>query len=364
MKMGEQNSEEWERIKNFVGGANKKEKHPIQQEMDRINMRKPQNLYPGGPVDDPLSDESKSLLQPQGVIAPSAFASQDQAVPDPHPLAIAPVQQRQQQQPIAPLPPPPIVPGPTEQSYGDQATKITGGIDPQKLKEMLTQINAPTLGQRFGSGLSGLADAFTRVGGGTSDYQKSFDARGQQQREALSAIPGQMAGLGKEQHSISEQLQAKDPNSPLSRISQRSYGPDLIKAGIPANKIPLMPASLISDVLSKRIDSGHVDAEIEKARSEAALAGATLGLNTTKARSDMEHQRADEQLGKSAQSMKEREEAQKNDEEAAKHYLLHPVNALKARERLSEGSSSGSHGIPELGSTFNGHKVIGVKRIK
>ena len=77
-----------------------------------------------------------------------------------------------------------------------------------------------------------------------------------------------------------------------------------------------------------------------------------MGLEQTGA-----HQKAEEEKANREQSLKE-------DEEASKHWISHPFKASEARSRVASGSSGSSHGIPDIGSTFNGQKVISVKRIK
>jgi hypothetical protein len=350
-KLGDQNSEEWDRIKSFVGGANKPSKHPIQQEMERIQMRKPQHLDEGGIV-DPLSDPTKQILAPQGagIMTPSPY----QAAPNPQtpsPIAAQPRSQPSLPPQIPQMAAPMPTPTTPDTSYDQEASKILGNT-PQGLGSALQQINTPTIGQRVGSGLSGFADALSRAGGSNSDYQKNFDTNQQQTRENLSKIPGQVSAAGKEQYGLSHELESYDPNSPFSKVTQNAYSQTLRQLGATPAQIRSMPAAVINEVVGHKVTLEEALARIKETgayqQGMLSLQKATLG-NTEK------HQRAEEDLA-------HREQAEKEDTEASKHYILHPFNAAKAADRLSEGS--GSHGIPDLGSTFNGQKVISVKRIR
>ena len=49
-KNNENDTDDWEQIKGWVGGANKDTKHPIAQEIERLNRKKPQHFDEGGDV--------------------------------------------------------------------------------------------------------------------------------------------------------------------------------------------------------------------------------------------------------------------------------------------------------------------------
>lgn len=276
-KLGDQNSDEWERIKNYVGGANKPAKHPIQQEMDRIDMRKPQHLDDGGMV-DPLSKDSKNLLAPASMGAPSPFNQTQAPIAPP----TAPIQKQKPTlppvtpAPVAPPQAPPITASPPapDTAYNPQASQALGGIDPQQLMSMLQKVNTPTLGQRVGSGVSGLADAFSRAGGSNSDYQKNFDERQQQTRENLSRIPGAVSAQGKEQYGLSKEMSADDPKSMRSFIQQQANAPLLKQAGFTPNEIKQIPADAIEALQKGSLSADEIRAKfgLEKATIENTAA--------------------------------------------------------------------------------------------
>lgn len=261
-KLGETNSDEWDKIKGWLGAANGKKDHPLVQEARRA--QRVQKFDDGSGDVEPDADIQK-LLQPQGagLIAPSAFKP---PVAQPAPVQAPMAPQRAPIQPPAQMPtqtPAPAVPAPQGPDSGSQVNQILG-TSPQELEQFLQKVNQPNWRQQIGAGVTGLADAFSRAGGSNSDYEKQYGERVQQGKENMSAIPGKVAELGKEKFGLSQTLDAQNPSSPYSKTNQATYGPDLIKMGLTLQQVSKMPASLIGDLLGKKITLEEAKARIEE----------------------------------------------------------------------------------------------------
>lgn len=274
-KLGEVNSEEWNKIKGWMGGANGKKDHPLVQEAKRA--QRVQKFDEGGEVG--LDDETLKFLQPQGagLIAPSAAQSQPQM---PAPVQ-APVQ-APLQPPTTQMPPQPIGPpvAPIQSPSSDSQANSILGTNPQELEAFLQKVNQPNWRQQVGAGVTGLADAFSRAGGSNSDYERQYNERVQQGKQNMSAIPEKVAGLGKEKFGLTQTLDAQNPDSQYSKINQATYGPDLLKMGLTAQQISKMPASLIGDLLGKKITLEEAKARIGETAAfhEATNLNARIGL--------------------------------------------------------------------------------------
>lgn len=343
-KLGDQNSDEWERIKSYVGGANKPAKHPIQQEMDRIDIRKPQHLDDGGMV-DPLSDDSKSLLAPQSMGAPSPFQAAPQQVAPP---VQAPIQKSAMPPPVqAPIAPPqaaPVAQTPPapDAAYNPQANQALGGIDPQQLMAMLQKVNTPTLGQKIGSGVSGLADAFSRAGHENSDYQKNFDARQQQTRENLSKIPGEVSTQGKEQYGLSKEMASDDPKSMRSFVQQQANAQLLKQAGFSPEEIKSIPASAIDGLRTGAIDADKVRADYGLRKATIEQTGAYQQGMLANTKSGIQ-QRGAEIEGNLANQKAERTQKALGDLKDMPWFsrTLHPGISDALKQEAGLGSTSG-----------------------
>ena len=265
-ELDEDSSPEWEAIKNYVGGANKQTKHPIQMEQERIQRRKPQHMDEGGVAG--FSDDLLKLSQPpgSGIIAPGLGQPTTQppiqALPQPAIATVAP--------PAATPPPvsapaqPPAIPGPADAGYDAQASKIMGGVTPETIQRLSESLNKPNWRQGIGLGLTGMADALSRAGGSNSDYERQYGERMQQGKEMQMKVPEAMAAAGKEKYGLSQTMQNKDPQSPYSKIAQQTYGPDLVKMGLTKDQVAKMPADLIGDLMSKKVTLTEALARIQE----------------------------------------------------------------------------------------------------
>ena len=249
-KLGETNSDEWDKIKGWMGAANGKKDHPLVQEAKRAQRVQ---KFDEGSADVEPDAETMKFLQPQGagLIAPSASqtpAVQPPPVQAPMPAPQAPVQPPPQMPPA----PAPTAPAPQGQDSGSQVNQILG-TSPQELQQFLQKVNTPNWRQQVGAGVTGLADAFSRAGGSNSDYERQYNERVQNGKEGLSSIPGKVADLGKEKFGLTQTLDAQNPNSPYSKTNQATYGPDLMKMGLSQAQINKMPASLIKISLVRKL---------------------------------------------------------------------------------------------------------------
>lgn len=249
-QMGDEDTDQWEQIKNWAGASEPQTDHPVKQMIKR-EMRKVPHMDQGGQVPDDIL----SFLEPQGagLIAPSiGQTTQIPQAPEMAPESPQMPPEMPPQAPPAPMNQPvPMAPPP---SSGQQAHQILG-TSPEELKAFLQKNNSGGIRENIGMGLNGLADAIMQgvARAGPSHFQDNFIKTNQARRDATNAIPEKAATLGKETYGLEAELDSKDPESPYSKIAQKSYGSDLIAAGIPQSEIHKMPASLIGDVVSKRI---------------------------------------------------------------------------------------------------------------
>jgi len=263
-KLGETNSPEWEKIKGWMGAANGKKDHPLVQEAKRTQRVQ---KFDEGAGDVQPDDETMKFLQPQGagLIAPSAA----------RPQMAPPVQVPPPQMPAAPVQPPPqmppqlppqAAPAPATPNYSSQAANELG-TSPQELAAFIQKANTPTTGDTIRGVGASLADALGRAGGSNPNYLEQNNKVELARRAELSGIPMKQAEVGKEKFGLTKTLEADDPNSSFSKIQQNASRSFLKQLGASDADIPKIPASMIHDLQSGRI-------EWKKAQAELGLKGA------------------------------------------------------------------------------------------
>lgn len=256
------NSEEWEKIKSFVGSANKSAKHPLQMEQERIQRKKPQHLDEGGVAGMP--DDFLKLVEPQGAgtLAPSLMQNTP-LPPPPSPQQAPSMPMTPVTNPVQPSP----VPAPSDMPYEDKASQIMGGITPQTLQQLAAKYVKPTVGQTAGMGLAGIGDAIASIGKREPHALDRAMENFQKTRELQMAVPEKAANIGKEQYGLSQQLQAKDPNSPYSRVIQNSVSPILKAIGWTDDQIRTLPAEAAQDAAKNGLGYAETQAKygLEKA---------------------------------------------------------------------------------------------------
>lgn len=158
-----------------------------------------------------------------------------------------------------------------------------------------------SLPQKGAVALGGIADALTRVGGGQSNYGGQIQ---EQQNKLAGEQVGALEKAGTQNIARTEanqKLDAMDPRSELSKVAQKTWGPLLAQNGFKPDQIMNMPASSIAALTGQSV-------EALKAKAEAEMARATLGLNTQKAGEDIRHNVAGENLNKTGEVLKAGEE--------------------------------------------------------
>jgi len=262
-------------IKNWVVVNQKDERHPVEKLVDRekaagsdVPMMASGGFVPEDP--DEIDPREIDALQAQAAAIPPAQVPmpETQAIIEPRPVS-APA--------AAPV------------DYGVQADKIMGST-PESRQAVFDRTQAPSIGNAIGSFGAGLGDAIARSYGhdAGANHQKTFQGIIEGRNQAYLQNEKDKVSMGKERFGISQQLEAKSPSSPLSQQLQQTYGPLLKKIGFSDEDIFKMSASNISDLTGKSVD-------MMKAESEAAMAAASLGLNTYKAKAEVEHQKKEDE---------------------------------------------------------------------
>lgn len=269
----EESSKEWEQIKNWVGAADKKAKHPISQLVER-EQQKVGAYDEGGMAGDPLGSdpEAMKLLQPQGagIIAPSAAPMPAAPQPAPAPMISKPA-----------MVPPPVMepaaapaPAATDAAYQSEAAK-TLGTTPEELKAFLTRTMTPTGGEMIGRAGASIAQGLSAAGGAPQDYLGKFNEQSQREKENLAGIPEKVSGLGKESLTISQQLQSRDPSSPYSKVIQNSNRQLLKSMGAKDSDIAAMSADAVNDVVGHQVT---LQDALERIKQEGTYQRGMLGV--------------------------------------------------------------------------------------
>jgi len=89
------------------------------------------------------------------------------------------------------------------------------GPDQQKAVMDMIQQQQGSLGNRLGSGLSGLADAFSRAGGSQSDYKKSFDENELNREKMKADVLPQLQEMNAKNMGAKERLEGMTSSTPL-----------------------------------------------------------------------------------------------------------------------------------------------------
>lgn len=256
-------SQEWERIKDFVGAANPVSKHPLVQEAERMKARKPEHFAdggPAGPFDVDMGDTDTFKLNglvPRGTNAPPPTVAPPPALPPAGAQTPA----------VSGGVPPPPRPTPTDASFREQASRITGGVTPESIQALLDDVIQQGKNAQWGAGIAGIGDAIASVGGVQPGHMRNAEEQIEKNKELQLKTQGDKATAGKEQYALTRQLEADDPNSPFSKTSQKTYGPDLVAMGLRQDEVDKMPASMINDLFAKKVT-------LEEAKARIAQEGA------------------------------------------------------------------------------------------
>lgn len=255
------------------------------------------------------------------------------AIPEPEPTPLPP--QFNPNVGMPPVPPPQmpvqqpqrpvLAPNPVNQYLDTQKAQLNKYGPEQQLALSQHLINQrQSLPQKGSVALGGIADALTRVGGGTSNY-------GGQIQEQQNRLAGEQVGALEKagtqniaRTEANQRLDAMDPRSELSKVAQQTWGPLLAQNGFKPEQIANMPASSIAALTGQSV-------EALKAKAEAEMARATLGLKTQEAAQTAKHQTAQEDIATE-------ESKRQMLKETASHPFLHPINAFKASAELGQSA--------------------------
>jgi hypothetical protein len=200
----------------------------------------------GGEVGDP--NDLLAQLQPPGagLIAPGI--AQQPPAPAAAPMAAAPAAP-------SPMPRPnPAAPAPTDQDFMNKANKMLGlSGDEQAGFMKLLGDNAQKA--QIGAGIAGIGDAIASGGtlgkvnpGALHTAENLIDNSTTHGIQGMQTIRENNAKA----QELGDKLQARDPNSPLSKWAQKAYAGVGKKIGLDLSKAS---ASMISDVAGKGVDA-------------------------------------------------------------------------------------------------------------
>ena len=197
-------------------------------------------------------------------------------------------------------------------------------------KQLSDQQKGP--GSLIAQGIGGLGDAMSALGGGKSSFLK--DIQGQQEKRKEGAMGAFDTQREQKLQDMNANVAAmsNDPKSPLN-VSARAWVSKAMGTTIPSGMTVVQLEKLvpgIGDMMMKQMTTA------EAARSHKETEG----------------------IAKAAQQ-------EKQDVFKSEHPILNYLNPVGGGAPTSPISNANApHGIPDLGSTFNGGKVLSVKRIK
>lgn len=326
-QMGDPNRNEQYLAKGGIVGDSKDEYEPDVPHMDEGGMV--------GGFDAPDQGDTDTV---KGLpLNPSAVPQMPILTPEPAqvaaPVALAPKAQSN------PNPLPGIPPEGTQDALNSFLSQQKAGLEKYGPEQQLAVQNdlikqRQGLGNRIATGLAGFGDDLIRAGGGgdAGHQQRMMDQQNQLAQEKMGTMEkaqtGKMAQMKAEM-----ELSQNDPTSPLSKIAQNSERPLLQKLGWNDTQIGKVSATMIQDAVKNNLTYEDVQA---KYGLEKEIHEETVGLQR-------------QALG------------QKGSQFNAEHPILSRIAGLNNNPA---NPNTTLHGVPDLGSTFNGQKVIGVKRVK
>ena len=293
------------------------------------------------------SDTVKGIPPPMPVHAPIDIAS---AVPPP----AAPLQMPQA--PAAPMAnpmpgmPAGVTPDAWQQLLAQQTAQVNKYSPDQQFAQEQAGIKARTgLGAALSNGGARFADAIMQgvARAGNPGFEKQqTDQANQLAGEASGAIERARKG-SMEQVEANQKIDMQDPQSPTSKAYQKAFSPIFAKMGYDPKAVMGMPASQINTVadLGVRYADAQTQMELKKAMIQVQTLTAQASI---------------------ANNQSERRQSALKDLQATPWYsrMLHPgISGALEKEAGLDNSTPTPHGIPDLGSTFNGEKVTGVKKL-
>jgi hypothetical protein len=273
-----------EDIKDFVQKAHKEQQESRPDEKWRIVPAKKEDTIAPYKRDDKGMEESsivdslKGLDLPHfdegGLVSPfdvDAGASDTvkmngivppppPQVPDQPPIAppaAAPIVPRGTMAPEAPMAPKPPVAAPpalTDQDFMDKANKMLG-LNPQEQAGFMKMLGDRSQKGQIGAAVAGIGDAIASGGtlgkvnpGALNKSEELIQNKEKQGIEGMQTIRGNQ----EKTLEVADKLEARDPQSPLSKWAQKAYGPVGKKIGL---NLDNASAALIGDVTGKGVDA-------------------------------------------------------------------------------------------------------------
>lgn len=306
-KTNQKDTDDWEQIRNWVGAANKDTKHPLHQEIERLNRQKPEHFDEGGEAGDDLEDV------PRGTMAPVVPA------------------------PAAPIP---------DSSYQQKANQALGGITPETIQRLEQSLNHADKRALPGEAIAGIGDAIASVGGQKGEHMKGAQDLVNQRREEALKIPGEMASIGKERYGVTKELAGEAPDSMRSFVAQNANRSLLKQMGFQDADIKKMPASLIDGIRSGAIT-------LEDAKAQLGLKAATLGLQEKQAEATIGHQKTEEGIAKEGRAQEAAKTLANKGMFKSILDMIPGTAGYKATEVLENQENEGSFQLPAVGQTVD-----------
>lgn len=281
--------------------------------------------------------------------------------------------------PSPPATPSQAIPNNDITAYLGQQKQTLGQYGPEQQlavsKDLMSRQNS--LGGIAGNALTGLADSLATgvARSANPNFQQNLQNR-QLQQAQLQQTGLQNARQANVQNvEQTQKLDALDPKSPLSESKRAQNGPILSAMGFPPETIGKMSAAEMDTTLSILKDFKGKELETAVAKYKAQIEANHLA-------EESRHNKVQEtqKQGELAQQAKHQtaEEGEKEQEiqtgqlekaaaipftsRVANFFGANPAQAELEKQAL--GGNTPTHGVPELGHTFNGQKITGVKRIK
>ena len=258
--------------------------------------------------------------------------------------------------------PAPIMPPDTSGTPPAPAPTSGGSISPDDRAALYQSLMEKRRSGKslIGEGLAGLGDALVSQAGGSSDFLGK--TMGKQKENEANAM-----GNFDTQRAMKMQNDTLDPTSSYSAGKQAAYAPVLKAQGYSDAQIKLIPGSAIDDAAKNSSNAQEFKARLEEMHNQ------NLFMNQFH-KGELENTKAEVA-----------NTAQKNTAEAANQEKERRISALKdlpwytglepdflksdkTKALESEAgirpASGGSSSAPSVGSTFNGKKVLAVRKVK
>lgn len=208
----------------------------------------------GGVIDDGEGDGNHGEGTSTSGVTEDGPQPIDMASIPPPAAPLAPDVMQKAMAPEPDMPAPPVVPPPTDQTYMDRANKVLG-LGPDQQAGLMKLLGQKQQNGQIGAGIAGIGDAI--ASGGTlgkvnpGGLAKSEDILANKTKEGIEGMQT-IRGNQEKASEMADKLEARDPNSPLSKYAQKAYAGIGKKIGLDLSHAP---ASLIADVSGKGVEA-------------------------------------------------------------------------------------------------------------